>query len=86
VRTLVVDCSVPPLAGETAVITGGTTGLGFAATRRFMAEGARVLLTGHDAGRGDEAAAALGTGAVAARADVQAAAPADRRCLGHRPG
>ena len=34
------------LAGKTAVITGGTTGLGFATADRFLAEGATVLITG----------------------------------------
>jgi NAD(P)-dependent dehydrogenase (short-subunit alcohol dehydrogenase family) len=65
------------LAGKTAVITGGTTGLGFATAQRFLAEGARVLVTGQDAGRVAEAAAALGTGAVAVRADVRATADLD---------
>ena len=65
------------LAGKTAVITGGTTGLGFATAQRFLAEGARVLVTGQDAGRVAEAAAALGPGAVALRADVRAVADLD---------
>jgi NAD(P)-dependent dehydrogenase (short-subunit alcohol dehydrogenase family) len=64
------------LAGKTAVITGGTTGLGFAAARRFLAEGARVLVTGQDAGRVADAAA-LGPGATAVRADVRAIADLD---------
>jgi NAD(P)-dependent dehydrogenase (short-subunit alcohol dehydrogenase family) len=64
------------LAGKTAVITGGTTGLGFAAARRFLAEGARVLVTGQDAGRVADAAA-LGPGATAVRADVRAVADLD---------
>jgi NAD(P)-dependent dehydrogenase (short-subunit alcohol dehydrogenase family) len=66
----------PRLAGRTAVITGGTTGIGRAAAHRFLAEGARVLVTGQDAGRVDDAAASLGAahdaGAFAAlRADVR---------------
>lgn len=59
------------LAGRTAVVTGGTTGIGFAAARRFLDEGARVLVTGQDAPRVDAAAAALGDGAHALRADVR---------------
>ena len=65
------------LAGRTAVITGGTTGLGFAAAQRFLAEGARVLVTGQDAGRVAEAGAALGSGGAAVRADVRDAADLD---------
>lgn len=34
------------LAGRVAVITGGTTGIGFATAKRFIAEGATVILTG----------------------------------------
>ncbi|SDP42609.1 SDR family NAD(P)-dependent oxidoreductase [Lentzea jiangxiensis] len=34
------------LAGRTAVITGGTAGIGLATARRFAAEGAHVLITG----------------------------------------
>ena len=32
-----------------ALITGGTTGLGFAIAERFLAEGAQVVITGRDA-------------------------------------
>src|SRR5258706_6667451 len=34
------------LAGKTALITGGTTGIGLAAARLFHSEGARVFVTG----------------------------------------
>jgi NAD(P)-dependent dehydrogenase (short-subunit alcohol dehydrogenase family) len=34
------------LNGKVALVTGGTTGIGLAAARRFAAEGARVLVTG----------------------------------------
>ncbi|MBS4730304.1 SDR family oxidoreductase [Mycobacterium sp. SM1] len=36
------------LAGRRAVITGGATGIGFGVARRFLAEGAAVLLAGPD--------------------------------------
>ena len=36
------------LAGKRALITGGTTGLGLAVAGRFLAEGARVVITGRD--------------------------------------
>ena len=34
------------LQDKVAVITGGTTGIGFAAAKRFVDEGAKVILTG----------------------------------------
>lgn len=33
-------------AGKTVLVTGGSTGIGNAAARRFLAEGARVIVTG----------------------------------------
>ena len=60
------------------MITGGTTGLEFAAVQRFLVEGVRVLVTGQDAGRVAETAAALGPGAVAVWADVRAVPDVDK--------
>lgn len=34
------------LLGKTAVITGGNSGIGLAAAKRFVAEGAHVFITG----------------------------------------
>ena len=40
------------LEGKTALITGGTSGIGAATVRAFAAAGARILFTGRDAARG----------------------------------
>jgi NAD(P)-dependent dehydrogenase (short-subunit alcohol dehydrogenase family) len=47
------------LAGRSALITGGTTGIGYGIAERFLAEGASVVITGRDAGIGREAEAGL---------------------------
>jgi NAD(P)-dependent dehydrogenase (short-subunit alcohol dehydrogenase family) len=53
------------LAGERAIVTGSTSGIGRAIALEFAAEGAEVVVTGRDAARGaavvDEAVAAGGT-------------------------
>ncbi|MEU9414343.1 SDR family oxidoreductase [Streptomyces sp. NPDC048272] len=51
------------------VVTGATRGLGFASARELTADGAKVVLTGRDAGRAAEAAASLGPNAVGVAAD-----------------
>jgi NAD(P)-dependent dehydrogenase (short-subunit alcohol dehydrogenase family) len=52
---------MPELAGKTALITGGTTGIGRAMAERFLDEGASVVVTGRDAELGAEAETALAT-------------------------
>jgi len=46
--------------GKHAVVTGGTTGIGYSAAERLIAEGATVLITGQNAERVHDAAAKLG--------------------------
>ena len=43
------------LQGKVAVITGGTTGIGFAAAKLFVEEGAYVFITGRRQKELDEA-------------------------------
>ncbi|MEU6365973.1 SDR family oxidoreductase [Streptomyces sp. NPDC046931] len=51
------------------VVTGGTGGLGKAAARELVADGAKVIVTGRDRERAAEAAAELGANAVAVAVD-----------------
>ena len=63
------------LNGQTAVITGGAQGLGFAIAQRFVAEGARVVLGDLNLEATETAAQRLGADvAVAMRTDVTDAA------------
>ena len=47
------------LAGKRALVTGGTTGIGFAIADRFLREGAAVAVTGRDQDAGQRAEASL---------------------------
>ncbi|WP_156724338.1 SDR family oxidoreductase [Streptomyces apocyni] len=51
------------------VVTGATRGLGHAAARELVADGARVVITGRDAKTVADAAAALGPNALGVAAD-----------------
>ncbi len=61
------------LAGRTAIITGGGTGIGAAAARRLAADGARVVLIGRRAEPVAAVAAVLGQQAMAMAADAASA-------------
>ncbi|MFE0154915.1 glucose 1-dehydrogenase [Nonomuraea sp. NPDC059007] len=62
-----------------ALITGGTSGMGLAAARRLLAEGARVVITGRDKVRLDAAVEELGGGdrVLAVRGDAASLADLD---------
>lgn len=58
------------LNGKIAVITGGSSGIGLASAKRFIQEGARVVIVGRNHQTLDAAARELGNNVLALRADV----------------
>src|SRR5690349_13198526 len=77
------------LNGKAALVTGGTTGLGLAIAERFLAEGARVVVTGRDRALGERTEAALGSSArflAADAADPEAVAASVDAAVEHLGG
>nr|MBF0682234.1 glucose 1-dehydrogenase [Pseudomonas sp.] len=60
----------PRLLNKVTVVTGAASGIGESIARRFVAEGARVLLTDVNAEEGERVAAQLGANALFMRQDV----------------
>ena len=58
------------LQNKTALVTGGTSGIGLAVARRFAAEGAHVIVTGRNQQRLDAVGAELGGAVTTVAADV----------------
>ena len=58
------------LAGKVAVVTGAASGFGEGIAKKFVAEGAKVIVADRDGAGAERAAAALGAGASGVRADV----------------
>ena len=66
----------PELEGRTALVTGGTSGIGKACVERLRADGMTVVFTGRNETRGEAVAAA--TGARFLRCDARDRAASDR--------
>lgn len=58
------------LFGKVALVTGGTSGIGLATAKRFVAEGAHVFITGRRQSALDAAVKAIGPQATGIRADA----------------
>src|ERR1700731_1928542 len=58
------------LEGKVAGVTGGNSGIGLAAAKRFQEEGAKVAIPGRSRKTLDEAVKTIGNGVVAVQGDV----------------
>src|SRR3984885_8932326 len=72
------DADMNRLNGKTAVITGGATGIGRAAAKRFIEEGAFVFIFGRRQKELDAAVSELGPNARAVKGSVSDEADLDR--------
>ena len=66
------------LEGKVAVITGGSSGIGLATARRFVAEGAHVFITGRRQAELDMAVRQVGRNVTGVPGDVSNLADLDR--------
>ena len=69
------------LNNKVAVVTGGSSGIGLATARRFIADGARVVITGRNPEALDSAVAELGERATGMQR-LRRRLPAGRRSAG----
>ncbi|MFE6285584.1 SDR family NAD(P)-dependent oxidoreductase [Streptomyces sp. NPDC057877] len=58
------------LQGKTAVVTGGSTGIGLATAARLVSEGAHVFITGRREDALDRAVESIGSGVTAVPGDI----------------
>jgi NAD(P)-dependent dehydrogenase (short-subunit alcohol dehydrogenase family) len=66
------------LGGKIALITGGSSGLGLATAKRFVAEGAHVFITGRRQAELDAAVKDIGRNVTGIRSDIAVLADLDR--------
>ncbi len=66
------------LSGKIALVTGGSSGIGLATAKRFVAEGAYVFITGRRQAELDVAAKEIGGNVTAIRSDIANLADLDR--------
>ena len=66
------------LEGKTAVVTGGSSGIGLATAQRFVSEGAHVYITGRRQSELDKAVKQIGKNVTGVQGDVSNLADLDR--------
>ena len=66
------------LSGKVALVTGGTSGIGFATAQRFVAEGAHVYITGRRPAELEAAVKKIGDNVTGVQGDVANLADLDR--------
>ena len=66
------------LDGKVALVTGGTSGIGLATAKQFVAEGARVFITGRRQPELDAAVKEIGKNVTGVQSDVSNLADLDR--------
>src|SRR5438094_4189927 len=66
------------LAGKIAVVTGGSSGIGLAAAKKFVDEGAYVFIVGRRRSELDKAKAEIGKNVTVVQADVADLGDLDR--------
>src|SRR5258706_12180822 len=72
------ETMIKKLEGKTAVITGGTEGIGLAAAKLFVKEGAYVFITGRRQKELDEAVKAIGSNLCGVQGDIAKLPDLDR--------
>ena len=72
------DRLMPALQGKTAVITGGSSGIGLATAKRFVKEGAYIFITGRRQAELGKAVAEIGNNVIAVQGDVSSLDDLDR--------
>ncbi len=66
------------LSNKVALVTGGTSGIGLATAKRFVAEGAKVFITGRRQAELDAAVKEIGGAVIGVQGDVSSLADLDR--------